>query len=1116
MAPRVVDPRRFLLLGSFTDWAAVARNRADEQPVDPVQIAHERGLDRPALIQLRWLLRPEMGLPSAPFTVWRRRTADDKGGGIGFDTRSILGLTVVTLSPSCVFVAVHLTGPGGMVWSFSGMPWSSIMLTPAVASAGDTVLRLSGTKIQTIVVPAGSAVLDITGITEDTVDDPAWERVEIVGLPDDGTLSGAQRLDEPQGMISALGDPVTAARDRFRRGAPFYGWDASVTPGAVAPVWTLADDVTMIKVFDATMLPPIKDMVTTLPVEQQHAFTVNHSLAAPNGQIASTDFSPLRALFYGVATDPLTSLVTGYGTAYELDLGQLDVPGVAAFVEQPEFAFDYMVTADYDKGAMGSGTPEQYAALLINPRGVLPPPAPTNLDVLNDGLQSPATTDAPWRTVNRVSWARVADELPFQIGSYAFGRQQLVPALQPVEPLLDPRINDTALQPIAATIGADPSIKRMAAIDDRYEITAVPNPNPLKYAVVMQDLFGLWSRWSTVNASVGEPAVGPATIITALMDTSTAAAVCPASLTIDLTWNWANRSPQTVEIFGRRFVQAKPADRPADLSVPSTVLTSLTSGAGEVATVVFGPGGSATAFGGAGLTATLSYLALDGMTSMMAPTTNNGPRRYRVTLSGFGLDFSAAPMFGVALWARGTEAKAPQRVGAWSAEPIVTSASDPRPPVITVEHEDVLLASLGDAAGEHHAVLPWPAAPGSIGYFVYTVAESAFRAHHGLPDAAPSLNLSQRLAALRARFETSPDRRPFTRLNAQAFAGTNMPITLPRGTKEIHLYVVLGVSAGQVESAWPTLADPLRRKRPIAYAAPQVVCPSPPALEVGRVLDHSAIPPAYRASVRMSSQAGATVGRVDLHRVRVPDAAVNLFTMGPPVAQVSGSGGPWTVAARTSTERGESQAIGTISGLDPVAGSWKPVYYRAVAWGTDNPTRGQYGGRSEPSAPRSVVVPPADPPVLSAPTYVLPWVASADTRIDLSMEAPVVPTALGPHRIDVEVITEHVDGTTTTALAYPPPVTPPVVDRDVLDLLGMSGPAAGDSGVWRDAPVSGVTQLQVLVRRPVFADGLRARLRITDPLGRVTEQVLVVPPPNPVIPPDGTDATIARRHDGRP
>ena len=1113
MAKRTVDPRRFLLLGSFTDWVVASRQRANEQVESAAAIAKERGLRSARLLQLRWVADPALGYPSAPFTVWRRRSNGLKTPTVGFSTTSILGLTFVVLDRPCVYVSVSMDGPGGAVLAFAGMPYSSSMLTPQVAAAGPTTVGISGSRIQTLVVPSGTSVLGITGIDAATVDDPAWEQIEIVGLPSDGRFAGVQRLDAPQGLTGALGDPDDAARDRFRRGAPFYGWDALMQPAKPAPTWTLADDRAMIRAVHDTMLDPLLDMVTSLPARQHQTYTVNHTLTTSTGQAADASFSPLRVLLYGAATDPLASLITGYGTAYEViaEPGSPFGSHLAASVgpATAPVAYDYMVTADYDKGTLSTSASVVYAALLLNPRGVLPPPTPTSVSVNSDGMQAPVVTDGPWRTVDRISWDRVSETLPFQIGSFALARQALAPA-GGVEPLMDKRMYDTALQPIAATISSNPAtVNRMAALDERYQIASSPNPNALLYGVAMQDLFGTWSRWATTTFAVGEPPPGPATILSTRLDTSAATGLCPGTLVVELSWDWANRSPASIDLVGRRYGQGTPAERPADLSIPASLPASLTSGSGAIARIEFAAGGQVSAVTpGGGLSVGVEYVSLDGLQLVTTPVTNHGPRRYRVTATGLQLDFSSAPMIGVATWARGTEAVFPQRVGPWSAEPSVASASDPRPPVMSVEHEDVLMTSLGDASGEHHAMLSWPAAPGAAGYFAYTVAESKFRADRGLGEPATSLTLSQRLAELRNLHAANPDRRSFTRVNATVVPGTSMQITLPRGTKEIHLFVVLAVSAGQVESSWPGLSDPLRRKRPIAYAAPQVVRPSPPSLEVTRVLDSSVLPPRYRASVRVQTSPGATVGRVDLHRVRVPDAATELDTMGPPVAQLTGSSGAFTVTPRTSTEPGESQLIGTITGNDGVEGSWKPVYYRAVAWGTDDPTRGQYGGRSEPSAPRSVLVPPADPPQMSAVTYLLPTLGSADARIDLSTAAPVAPTALGPHRIEVEVITEHPDGSSETTFVHPAPVLPPDPDTNRLELLATTGPGSGLSGAWRDSTSAGTTPLHVLVRRSSFADVLRARIRLTDPLGRLTERTIVVPTGSPIIAPDIISPTI--------
>ena len=441
---------------------------------------------------------------------------------------------------------------------------------------------------------------------------------------------------------------------------------------------------------------------------------------------------------------------------------------------------------------------------------------------------------------------------------------------------------------------------------------------------------------------------------------------------------------------GRPSAEPGRGGPPASLSVPAGLQKALGGPPGTAFEVRFdgAPAGTPDAGG------SLRHLAADGRTFLPGPATDAGPRRYRLTIEGFQLDFGAAGHIGLALWAMGEENRPPQRPGPWSKQPSVASASDPRPPVILLEREDVLLASMADARGEHHARLDWPAAAGAVGYFIYTTTESKLRADHGLPDPSPDLTLSQRLAELRQRLRINPDRRFFTRINDAPIAATSTEVTIPRGSKEIHLYLVLGVSAGQVESPWPDLGDPKREKRFIAYAAPQQVVPAPPVLEVRRVLDAGATPPFFKARVLIRIQPGAVVTRLDLHRVRVPEASLHLDMMGPPVASLTGPAPGWQIAATPADGPVRAQPLGRVEGHDAPSGSWKRVFYRAVAWSADDPERGILGGRSAPSAAQEVVIPPAGPPDLDPLAWSWPGGPLGDIEIATATGVPVAATPL--------------------------------------------------------------------------------------------------------------------------
>lgn len=1110
-AKRIVDPNQFMLLGAVTDWAAINRWRSTRNlaVAPPKNILQERGLKSARLVQLRWLMTPALGYPTEPFKVWRRPAAPMQGERVvSWEVVNMFGMAIVNFDRPRVFVRVNLQGSsGGTILAFAGAPFVSSVVAFRTVSASGGIITLSGPAIQCLVVSAGVGIRSITGMDVAAADDPGWELAEIVGLPVDASWSGVLDLGVKQGLSGALTDPRDAALDRFRRGAPFYGWATDISASVAAPPWVLAEPKAMLQVMASHVLGPLRQMITTRAPPDQAAFTVQHVLppASGNGESATTTFKPLPTLLFGAATDPLASLISGFGTALEdIDIPPIILSDRALFNDSTHSDWDFMVTARYAKGLDGRSAPAEFAAIVFAPGVAMPPPVPTGLVAHSDGLRAPQTMDADWHGVVRVSWDKLADTLlPFRVASFAFACAPQAPAHAAVA-LMQPRALDPnhALQPISATTSAQPeSPDTLRALDDRYAIAGAPNPNTLLYALAHQDLFGLWSAWATTPLTIGEPPVRALSIIaTRLEVTPVRPGPCPARLVVDFAWDWAARSPQRVEFSGRLYAQAKLDDPPANLSVPTGLQSSLAGGPGFILALNYnGSAAPVVVTGSATVTAVVQFLSLDGKSIEASPVTPAGPRRYRITVTGLSLDFDAAPRLGLALWARAIEHRAPHRVGAWSTRPAVTSSADPRPPVIMLEHEDVLMASMADAAGLHHAQLEWPAASGSVGYFVYTTTEEKLRADRGMASPLRSSTLAERLLALRDAFAANPSRRSFTRVNPQPVPGTRMQVTLPRGSKEIHLYVVLGVSAGQVESAWPQPGDPALRKRPIAYAAPQVVIPAPPDLEVSRVLDTSVVPPAYRAQLRVRAKSGATVTRIDLYRVRVSGAAVLLDTMGPPIARISGATADYAVTPTVSSEAGVSQPLGTITGRDAVGGSWKRVFYRAVAWAGNDPGRGLYGGRSQASVLRDVVVPPATPPDLSALTWHWPGGALGDARIDATSLAPVEDTPLGPHRIRVDVLAEHDDGTSAMLFTYPP--TPG--DGDHLNAVPTSPPAPGTHGLWRTpSGTPGQSGLHVLARRASTGDRLKIRLLLSDPLGRSTERALEVPAGSPLLAPD--------------
>jgi hypothetical protein len=1086
---RLVDPQKFRAKGALIDWLTYGRMHGINEPADVIA---ERRKITPRGVHLRWAFDASLGYPMTPFTVWARAPHPAKQPVNFIDTG--LGL-VLDATYVDLWITVTASVPG-LVMAFPGMPLACGPMDWSPVGSGKTTVRLTGPGLKVLTVPLGCTVDAISGAGFDVQDDPAWQPIEIVGLPSDGQPSAFTDLINPQGMIGALSSPIDAALDRFNRGAPFYGWDSEIVPGVAVPSWVLADPIAMIKVFNSEMLGDFIDMCDNASPSGQQLRDYTRGLQANPQHTANATFNPLRMLLYGGVSDPLASLILGLGTAYPWDTfsSQVDMPPthVADASKIGQQTFDFMITATFVDNL---GRKIERAALILGPTPALPPPAPASMTTTSPGVQAPVMLDDAYRSVITTSWDTASELMPFDIGSHALARRGTSPSM-PVEMVMDPRPFDVALQPLGASRNASNPIRRSLS-DSSWPIDSSVIPNSVRYAAASQNIFGLWSRWSETAISVLEPPVSPVSVTAARLDTLTASGPCPASITLDLTWNWTSRSPQTITLVGRLYSHTWPSDPPSNTTPPAGN-TFVASGAGDLVTLSFNAAGGITAVtAGAGLTATAQHLTIDGQHVSAVPLSDRNTRRYRVTVSGFSLNFDSAPRWGVALWAYGVERRLPNRAGTPGTQTVV-SAADPRPPVITSSYDNVTLASLRDADGLHHARLSWSPMTGAVAYQVYTCSEATFRTFHLQPEQRLSDTLTQRLTQLQSLFGANPERRPFTRVGSDPVTATSLQVSLPRGTKEIHMYLVIGVSSGNVESAWPATSDPLCGKRFTGIAAPMTVIPGTPTLEVTRG-GNGAAASTYHAKLKVTSVPGAEVGRIDIYRVRVPEAAAQVETMGPPLLSLIGSTADWTVTPITSTGTGPSdvgvaQPLGWITGSDPVPGSWKPVFYRAVAWAKDDPTRGQYGTRSAPSTPRSVVVPPSGPPDLASPVVVLPTTGSADARIDFATAAPVWDTVIGPHRLEAEALLTSAAGA-VTRVALTPAASP-------LSGLAAAAPGAGASGFWRDPTAAGSTPLHLLVRRADPADSLSVRLRLTDPLGRITERVVDVPPGAAGNPPD--------------
>ncbi len=1035
----------------------------------------------PVAIFLRWQVNPVLGLPSEPFKIWRRPAtplAPEKEIEASTVAMPPLGYVVQFSEPHVSVTAgikagaaprtiVVIALAGGI--SFESMLYVQRFDLPA---NGQRVFTFQAPHITGLLLMGTSSLTTLQGIAQSNADAiEGWELVETVGLPvkeaEWSDLTG-QDHGIKQGLVGAEVDARLAAAQRYQRGVNPFGWRPTFQAGEQAPLWQFPTAAQLIKDADIDVLPMLHEALRLAP-QNQGAFSQVFGIKPPqnaNGDALSVDDGqaevlPISLVQLAASTDPLQAVTLGFGTGYLYeDIPTINLGKISLFGDPDVSDWDYMVTGLWARGLDRKSKDVEFATLIPRPRKVIPPPAPADLQLDFLAHLQPDAPDLPWKVSVRSSWERLPLDNISAVASFVAGRHEAAVA-QPATALLEKRPSGTGHIPIGNTTNPrDPERVRQSATDSAYPIPNNPGSVNAKYGVATQNIFGIWSPWVTASFSSNQPAPDLVQIVDMTLrpiDTGSGT-VCPADLVIEFVVDWRVRSVTAVQFRGRLFAaatrhQAPPAGMPAGIqkSLGSSAVATVLDFVGDTPTFPLG-----------------SVISLDaqGGTQVTPGSSQQGQsRRYRITIPAFSLDYASTPHIGLALQARLTEAITPGRVSAWTPTPKVAYASDPRARPTTVL-DIVQLASLPDANGECHARISWNAVPGMQGYILYESNETKVLTGASLPSPTPGMTPSARLTNLKNAFRANPDRNNFTRVDRELLTSESRDITLPRGSQVIHLYVVIPLSAGGTEGPWPS--GPNADEALIAYLAPKVGEPAPPTLEITRVPDG----PGFAAQLRIGTRgdAGARPKQIDIYRTRVADAARQLDSMGPPIASVTTTGGPWTVAESGTVP---DTWIDTARGNDSPSGSWKYVWYRAVAWSEDNPVRGVRKGRSRPSSAATVVIPPDSPPPLSPLLPSWPGGGPGDVAFNFSSSVPVLPTPLGPHVFAIDVTEQGAS-------------TPLVREMIPLHEVTDSQPGAG-SGLWR-VPDSLGQNYRLLVRRDDANQAASVTLRLTDPIGRTSER----------------------------
>lgn len=1088
----IVDAKKFQAEGAVVAWSVVAR-----------RLGFETG-NLATVLHLRWMLNTDQGLPTEPFVVWRRDRRRNEPKPIEFNAVSsrLFGLSrLLFFDRAYAKVFMNLSGSGGVVYGFVGQAQArQIMAIASVPAGVNRTVELVAPAIEGVALSTGTTVNSITGIAvNDLTATDGWEELELVGLPVEksewaGRGIGAHGVD--QGMFGAFTDAHTAAMQRLVRGMPPIGWPPQIEPGLSAPTWMAPIPAAVIDELQDPLLLDLRSIAAAAPGDQRFKL-LNKPVPPPqnaSGQSMSepgstSNVSPLGMTYLAAGTDCFNCMALGFGTAYAFDARRTGQPN----------EFDYMITARFEKGADGQSSTVDLAALVPTPSQAILPPIPVDMLAQKMGDIRPSATDRNWRASMRASWERPILTPLFRPRSFAFSSAGISPA-SPAMLIMNKRLDGS---PRAVAINYfthrdDVELNRVSAVEREIPVPNNPGSRSLKFAVAHQDIYGQWSRWVSVVGSTQQPPVDDVRIASAELRfnhiPSAPQTLCTADLVLEFLWDWRIRSPLNISFRGRLFAADFHGQPPADDLPPGGLQTSLGGPVGTTFTLrfnVLAANGAPTAMW-PGFDPLVHCVALDisgEQTVAFGAAQGAEARRYRITIPGFGLDFASTGHIGLALWAQGQEALAPQHVGGWSPQPRVVSTSDPRPPLIIPDIVD--LTSLPDASGQAHAILKWSASPGAAGYFIYESSESRLRAKAkelGFnvslePD--PSLTLSQRLTQLKNIFNAhaSELRSTFTRLNSRLITLTSVDVSLPRGTTSIHVYIVQGLSAGQVEALWPTTATSM-----VAFAVPRVPKPAPPTLEVASFLDP--LLNQYRSRLRLETRPGPRVKRIELYRVRVDDAARELDTMGPPVATIDSNSPGWDV---TQASDGLGPHITLAQGVDAPSESWRRVWYRAVAWSGDDLLRGTLAARSPASTAGWVVIPPSSAPDPAPLTLDWPGTFPPDVRIQWSSSVPIAKTPLGPHQLSLKARVIGAEDNAPPLLAYEGPLSD----------LPISMPASGPL-VWRIAAASNQpTQYIAIVRRTDINQAVEVSMRIIDPLRRAAESLATIAPghilPDPVL-----------------
>lgn len=970
-------------------------------------------------VALRWVTHPELGFPRQPFTLYRRianYTGMPVTNLISSGSQVVSSRRDFSFSEEMYILVVRYTLNPGQLLRFTPLGRGTVELrsnTHEATASGIIVLKapfITGLRCEGM-----GALTQLSAVPMQSVLMASdWQPIQKVGLPfQNGEVAGQGYNGDPQGFLpGGLMNAKDAALVRLQLGEWLF-----TPPPPVSLVDALVPDVKWVHpepdrylnmLFNGqdAQLRMIQECLEKCDDfsydrnDRQPAF-IRHTTVPGIHQpgisgsttTAEAEIPVVAQSMLAVSSESPAALALGYGTFDFVSPRLIHGAGrefthrasaSIARVNNPYFGYDYMVSGQfvirpYNKIPIpfldDLSKLVEFCALSDDRGG---PVSPHQLEALGLQMNRPVSLDMPWTEAVKLRWKEPRISHGYAVvASYKANHSVVIN--EPYD------FNTDSHQAIYIPSNQQFSEQSDPADSGKTVHVLPQEPVPLKgvsqhkYFVAGWDVFGRWSPWvRKLHTAVAPPPQQPGIMNVRMylplgQDTpglSPSNPLVQATLEVDFSWDWNDRSPARIEI-GGRFFNAAQSDPPsaepsamalgaADTTTPVVVITFNStdrdtvpvSSLGNVSRVISAdPPGSGSPTPGAPDDPSVSL------------------RRYRLVISNVICTFTGGAPYEVAyaVYIRGLESirASGNDFSSWSGG-FVTRLADPRPPAVTVLPATVQIASLPDAAKISRGTLSWPAANGALAYHIWEASETAIRvaldqklkqdfptdtSRHLLPLTDSHVDRATQLRDLLAQpVYNNLCQKAFSRLTKEPVQALKFQLELPGSSQVLHLFRVSSVNSANIESG---------RSNVVFFVVPRLAKPARPILQVRTYRRTNASDPEGEGmEVKVLQPLGEQPLGYELYRIRKIIMGSDAGMKGLPVML---AGAPGWSAATMQMPDGKQYHGKRILDLG-ITRSWKPLVYQAVAIGQPDPARALLSGESEASNTEIVYLPPATPP----------------------------------------------------------------------------------------------------------------------------------------------------------